>query len=482
MNFRQFLTCLFGLFTANLSIAQTQVELLEFRTNTGDSYVDVVVDFPGYLCEFTETEKGLQSSTTITVIAETQGEVSQFQKTNLQSPLFIDSTEAINTNQIHLERLALEPGNYTVTVKVEGKEVDTVSKSLRIDIGGAPEISSLLLVEAYAASNSTDSKFYRSGYEILPLTSNVISPQATQLRFYTELYNIDDVVGNDSLFLLVFGLTNSSGQLDPNHTRYKRLNAKEVVPVFEALPISDLTPPLAGGELQLQVKTRDGHLICKKEIKIERWKPEAGGFNDNVNFASAWTDRDLLYRHLEDHLPLASPSQQNTIGGVLKKTYDITVLQGFLEQFWIKRNPENPEKAWRDYCGEIMVVDSVFGGCRGGHGADTDMGYVYLKYGRPNTVVKRHHDTDYYPYEIWHYHHTNGFTNRRFLFFAPHVVLECMEILQSDMPGEIKNEDWIQQLRSRENRVKVIDSQMNRLNPRDTYSREEPEDLYYNPR
>ena len=57
-----------------------------------------------------------------------------------------------------------------------------------------------------------------------------------------------------------------------------------------------------------------------------------------------------------------------------------------------------------------------------------------------------------------------------------------MEILQSDMPGEIKNEDWIQQLRSRENRVKVIDSQMNRLNPRDTYSREEPEDLYYNPR
>ena len=157
MNFRQFLTCLFALFTANLSIAQTQVELLEFRTNTGDSYVDVVVDFPGYLCQFTETEKGLQSSTTITVIAETQGEVSQFQKTNLQSPLFTDSTEAINTNQIHLERLALEPGNYTVTVKVEGKEVDTVSKSLRIDIGGAPEISSLLLVEAYAVSNSIDS-------------------------------------------------------------------------------------------------------------------------------------------------------------------------------------------------------------------------------------------------------------------------------------------------------------------------------------
>ena len=60
MNFRQFFTCLFGLFTAKLSIAQTQVELLEFRTNTGDSYVDVVIDFPGNLCKFIETDKGYQ--------------------------------------------------------------------------------------------------------------------------------------------------------------------------------------------------------------------------------------------------------------------------------------------------------------------------------------------------------------------------------------------------------------------------------------
>ena len=69
---------------------------------------------------------------------------------------------------------------------------------------------------------------------------------------------------SDSLFLLVFGLTNSSGQLDPNNTRYKRLNAKDVVPVFEALPISNLTPPSSDGELQIQVKTRDGHLFAKE--------------------------------------------------------------------------------------------------------------------------------------------------------------------------------------------------------------------------
>jgi hypothetical protein len=128
-----------------------------------------------------------------------------------------------------------------------------------------------------------------------------------------------------------------------------------------------------------------------------------------------------------------------------------------------------------------MVADSVFGGCRGGHGADTDQGYVYLKYGRPNSIVKRHHGTVYYPYEIWHYHHTLGLSNKKFLFYSPHVVLECLEILHSNMPGEIRNDDWIELLKSRENRIRVTETQLNRLNARNTFSREEPAELFLNP-
>ncbi len=50
------------------------------------------------------------------------------------------------------------------------------------------------------------------------------------------------------------------------------------------------------------------------------------------------------------------------------------------------------------------------------------------------------------------------------------------------MLGERQNEDWLSQLRSRENRLRVSESMENRLNPRDAFSREEPEDLFYNPR
>ena len=108
--------------------------------------------------------------------------------------------------------------------------------------------------------------------------------------------------------------------------------------------------------------------------------------------------------------------------------------------------------------------------------------YKRQRFGKPNTVVKRHHETEYYPYEIWHYHKAGRFNNKRFLFFAPHVVSECFELLHSDMLGERQNEDWLSQLKSRENRLRVSESMENRLNPRDAFSREEPEDLFYNPR
>jgi len=63
------------------------------------------------------------------------------------------------------------------------------------------------------------------------------------------------------------------------------------------------------------------------------------------------------------------------------------------------------------------------------------------------------------------------------------MVAECFVLLHSDMLGEVQNNDWLHVLRNRENSLRVTESQVNRLNPRrDTFSGEEPEDLFFNPR
>lgn len=483
MKLEKLFICLLSLFLTGISTAQDlNVEILTFRTIEGNSYADVVIEIPGTICDFTNVDSTYSCETTITVIAESNGNIESFKKTSLLSPEFTDSLEAVNSTQTHLERIPLNEGIYQFTTKVQAKLEHSHTSNVEITMGGAPEISDVAIIEAYAQSTE-ETKFTRSGIDMVPLAGQDISENATQLRFYSELYNINEVVGTDSLFLLVFGLTDSNGILSPNHTRYKRLKAAKVTPVFEVLPVSPTIPSPVNGALKLEVRTKDGNLIAEKIIQIERTEfEELDASYQDLSFAEYWTDSAKLYRHLEDHLPLASPAQQHTIMGVLKQTQDLDQMKSFLEEFWIRLYPKNPRAAWENYTSEVIVVDSVFGGCRSGHGADTDMGYVYLKYGRPNTIVQRHHNTNYYPYEIWHYHNTRGMSNKRFLFYAPHVVGECMEILQSDIPGEIQNEDWLQLLRTRENSVRVTESQLNRLNPRDTYSRLEPEDLYYNPR
>lgn len=462
----------------------TGIEVLRYQLANEGAYIDVCIEIAPNDMKIELEDTVWHSTANITVLLEQEGEITGIRKINLSGPETCDSTAAWSSSHLHIERFKIDPGNYITTVLIDGLDSE-LQEDVLIPLSGTPMLSDVMLVEAYSKSvKGEETEFSRSGMNIIPLVDTRISPEARIAKFYVELYNIDQVVGKDSLFLMSFGFTGSDGRLSLNHTRYLRLRADNILPVFETLPVDVSVPPIEGGLLKIEIRTREGHLVTSIDYPVSRWTAKDGASNDVplLNFAAHWDDVDQLYRHLEDHLPIASPTQQNTILHTLKHSRDLHMMSGFLEHFWVSRNPENPQQAWQNYSHEVMVVDSVFGGCRSGHGADTDQGYVYLKYGRPNTIVQRLHGTDYYPYEIWHYHHTLGLSNRRFLFYAPHVVGECLEILQTDLPGEKRNDDWIEILKSRENRLRVTDSQLNRLNPRDTFSREEPEDLYYNPR
>ena len=260
--------------------------------------------------------------------------------------------------------------------------------------------------------------------------------------------------------------------------------AQKVVPLFTSIPMSDVTLQ-PQSKLIIQAATKGNQIIAQTELPldVQQSSPQELAWNGpDGNYLRDFTDSLALIQHVRDHRPRADASQRHTIEGFLNVA-TVEQMQAFLLSFWEEQAPQNPEMGWRNYTTAIAYADSSYGACRKGHGAETEMGSIYLRYGPPNTVVKRHNETDYYPYEIWHYHRAGAFTNKRFLFFSPHMVAECFVLLHSDMLGEIQNTDWLHQLRNRENRLRVTDSQLNRLNPRrDTFSGEEPEDLFFNPR
>jgi hypothetical protein len=201
-------------------IAQTSLStnILKYKLADGSSYIDVCIDITSASMKIELIDSVWHSHAEIVITVENSSELVAFRKVNLKGPLTTDSLIAHTGSHFHLERIKLNQGNYSITTQIDGESiVDEIS----ISLGDRPEISDIMLIEAYSKVNSGEvSDISRSGMNLVPLVDTRISPMADKARFYVELYNIDKVVGEDSLFLMSFGFTGGDGRMSLNHTRY----------------------------------------------------------------------------------------------------------------------------------------------------------------------------------------------------------------------------------------------------------------------
>lgn len=465
------------------------LDVLRFSTPGAGPYIEVQAEIVAALGSGFPSDEAFAE---LTVIATRGEEILAFGKTSLRAEAGDSIHQALGEHLLHIERLPVTAGAVSLEVQLKSIGVspewaafsETTTLPVEVPHAHAPWFSDIMILEAYKPSESL-SPLARSGFDMLPIVGSTLSEQATDIPFYAELYGTHEI--GDSLFLLTAEWIDGEGHPIPGTTRFFRKQTAEALPIFERMSLSGTegaTPPL---RLHLSAKTRNGDPIADRLLPVQFVDPQspmaatAGGAI--LPFIASFTDSLALMRHIEDHHPRGNHSEQQFIDYVLPQV-DVRQMQAFLDGFWRNHAPNDPELGWRDYTRSIAYVDSTYGACRRGRGARTDMGYVYLRYGPPNTIVQRHNETDYYPYEIWHYHKTlDGQTNKRILYMCPSAVAECFDMLHTDIRGEIFNPDWLTMLRTRENRLRVTDSQTNRLNPRqNTFSQEEPEDLFFNPR
>jgi len=461
-------------------------DVLIQRLPDGQAYAEVQT-------AWTSTAETTSDSLTLTMIALQGDDIVAFQKDKvLARP---DVPDSFALRHVHVARLPVPHGGLRVEWLVAQNEAPLWrhNASVRVPVGGMPEFTDVMIVNTHApASPMSQPNMVHSGLDLIPKVGNAIPGDATSARFYVELHGLNEVVPTDSLFLLKFGWADENGQWNPGATRYLRKVSGPIVPVFEVLPCTPTSPTLRQPVLKLEAQTRSGHAVVSRDVTLgdREWpegQPQTTPMAANdvlLPSLSRYDTLDVVVKLLEDHLAMATTNEQSTIQQVLIPGGDVELMKRYISGFWMDRSTSvrEAEAMLAQYIERIAYVDEKYGQCKYGQGSLTEMGNIYLRFGKPNTVVKRHHETDYYPYEIWHYHKAGRFNNKRFLFFAPHVVGECFELLHSDMLGERQNEDWLSQLRSRENTVQVSKSMENRLNPRDTFSGEEPEDLFFNPR
>ncbi len=159
------------------------------------------------------------------------------------------------------------------------------------------------------------------------------------------------------------------------------------------------------------------------------------------DFAMGINNKDSLIYHVKTLTPIATSTEKVFIQSNLQ-TYDKTSLRQFLYMFWAARDQFHPKEVWENYKQKVIVANNSFS-MLNKKGYATDRGRIFLKYGEPNTVVKEYLNNAAYPHEIWHYYDVdNRYRDVKFVFYTRSMVISDFELIHSNLPGEVRNEQW----------------------------------------
>ncbi len=398
---------------------------------------------------------------TITVI-ERDGAIVDFAKTIIAGE---ERTDSIMTDILHQEHFDLPPGVYEISVEARDLlTMDTTTTRYRAPLvigklsDGISIADPLFAERMEPVADGSHSKF---GYQVVPLISDYFPRGIDQLNFYTEVYGADKVFGTDSLYLLTYQLELLEEQrVVAPFKRSMRMAARPAEPVFASFDISNV--PSGNYLAVIEVRDKRGELVARRDRMLQRnnpisvnYDPESLSQLDVTNsFMAHVTDRDTLMEYLRSLMPIADPLERKIIEDRWNDK-DVEVMRRFFHGFWANRSTD-PEKAWKEYQAQVVKVNQAFG-CRVLRGYETDRGRVYLKYGAPNSMMDRFNEMDALPYTIWHYYRAGKYTNRRFVFYQPDLANNCMELIHSEVPGEVNNPRWNQIIHGRNNAFQNVD-------------------------
>lgn len=426
-------------------------------------------------------------SAELTLILSQNGSVFDFRKVTVVHHGTADETEPF----LSLERMSAPNGTYEFELKVKDLNVPLdkgESYRQQVVVNHLSEgvfISDVQFISAYSPTEEQNA-FSKSGYDLIPFVSSYFPSDLNQLVYYAEIYQSVNYFGAEQPFVTSVCITDALNREVAECKRVKKEKAALVVPLLQIIDIRNL--PTGEYKLRIEVRDRQNEVVTWKERRFTRnlvapVEPDPLLVTDDVlnqSFAAQYTNRDSLYQLIQAHHPVARNVERNTIEYHLANA-DLRTLQSFFYSFWLRRNAQNPELAWREYEIALAKVEETFA-TRIRKGWQTDRGRVYLRYGAPNTRIVRYHDPDYWPFEIWHYYETNtGLRNRRLLFYNTTLNYD-LELLHSDIPDEIQNPDWRRLVRSRESSRPSDVGRITSQQLTDPYSGDEIEDLWYNPR
>lgn len=381
--------------------------------------------------------------------------------------------ETGNSSIIDIQRVELDNGKYNVSFEFKDKNLPN-TQPLRIEDNfeinfpkNQINVSSVQLIDSYQKTTKQNIRS-KNGVDIVPYLFDAVPESKNQITYYAEIYNSDKLFGKDSYYIISAVLENiATGKKVEEIQKIKREKAAEVSIAMGTLNIETLSQ----GNYYLVVEVRDGRNILhaysstafRRYSKIK--EQDQTSLPPNA-FVHRISEKDID-ENIYSLMPIASESQKSYIKQI-SNVKSFEEKKFFLYNYWRNINPENPNGEWEHYMKEVEYVNSKYS-TNIKKGYETEMGRVYLVYGKPDYVIDEKFKSSsgirsrtaadkagnpyatnttigafaYMPYQIWKYKKTPfGEVNKGFVFYALQNNLMEYYLLHSDAKGEPFDYNW----------------------------------------
>lgn len=372
-----------------------------------------------------------------------------------------DFTDTLLFTGIYLqqERYSLPKGNYTLYLEMfdihKSEKVYNHDIPVEIVLGGnEASISAITLLDHHEEAKE-NSRFSKSGYDLFPLVSSgsyYFSENMSKISFYTEIYNLNKILGQDSAYVLKQYIENSDNEkISSKHASIKKKNAQAVQPILSGFEIGDL----ASGKYNLVIEILNKKLetVVEKKVFFYRSNPSMNINAEDImlgdlsgTFVFDINNFDTLYKYISYLYPISDERAQDFQRNLLNER-DVNKMKSYFHAFWQAKKPENPEGQWKSYHRNVKIANELYH-TRLYKGYRSERGRIFLVYGSPSLVDNSPFESGVVPWQMWQYNTLKSpyndviQTNKVFVFAEFEPSTNDFSLIHSDAYGELSNRRW----------------------------------------
>ncbi|MBC7449568.1 MAG: GWxTD domain-containing protein [Hymenobacteraceae bacterium] len=452
------------------------VEASRLRVSDSQTLVEYYVTVDGTSVRYARTPAGFEARVAMTVtVADSVGGIRTAKKYVLRSPTLPDTTTATRLPFRLHERLGLSNGRYTLAWvgadQVRGPGADQVRLEMPLATTGYParlgmQIADIQLLESFQKTSTPDA-FTKGDYALEGRVTNFYPAEVEYLKFYTEIYRADAVVGAGQPLSLRYRVRLLDGR-SPVTVGERRAQQPAAATNVVLAQLNLAAVPSGNCELLVEVLGKDDKVLVRIARPFQRSNPglPVPGATDELAARATATSADelrgtfvadldstRLAHYLLSLRPVTTAVEAEFVQS-LARSGTARQQRAYLYHFWKKQSATEAAGRWAEYLRRIEYVDGKFANTTF-RAYETDQGRVYLQYGPPDQVFTERTDpqravanSDGRPYQIWNYYKLKNLTvptnqtNRTFVFFQRNLGDPSPRLIHSNAISEASDPNW----------------------------------------